>query len=72
MNRSDHMQWCKDRANAILKDGDVQGAIASMMSDLGKNDDTAIPADSPLVFIGMKAAMGGDVAEADQFINGFN
>jgi hypothetical protein len=34
--RADHLAWCKSRAIEILDAGDAQGAIASMLSDLGK------------------------------------
>jgi len=34
--RAEHLAWCKSRAIAILDGGDPQGAVASMISDLGK------------------------------------
>lgn len=34
--RDEHLAWCKSRALEILAGGDEQGAIASMISDLGK------------------------------------
>ena len=35
-SRADHLAWCKSRALQILDAGDEQGAVASMISDLGK------------------------------------
>lgn len=34
--REQHLAWCKERALAILESGDDAGAVASMISDLGK------------------------------------
>jgi hypothetical protein len=38
--RSEHLQWCKDRALEYVDLGDGNQAIASMVSDLGKHDET--------------------------------
>ncbi len=37
MNRVSHLQWAKDRALALVKQGDLNQAIASIQSDLGKH-----------------------------------
>lgn len=34
--REQHLDWCKARALEVLKSGDQEGAVASMISDLGK------------------------------------
>lgn len=34
--RDEHLAWCKSRAIEILNEGDPAGAVASMISDLGK------------------------------------
>lgn len=34
--RDEHLAWCKSRALELLDRGDPPGAIASMISDLGK------------------------------------
>lgn len=34
--RAEHLTWCKSRALDILAEGDREGAVASMISDLGK------------------------------------
>ena len=36
MNRAEHLQWCKDRANAFVDAGLLQDAYTSMASDLQK------------------------------------
>lgn len=38
--RSEHMQWCKDRAVEYLDAGYWQQAVASMASDLSKHTET--------------------------------
>ena len=40
MNRSEHLQWCKDRALEYVNAGDNQQAMTSMISDLRKHDET--------------------------------
>lgn len=37
-SRGEHLKWCKERALAILRTGDLGGACASMLSDLQKWD----------------------------------
>lgn len=39
--RADHLDWCKARALEYLDAHDTQNAVMSMMSDLGKHDETA-------------------------------
>lgn len=41
MNRAEHLQWAKDRALEYVESGDTAGALASMLSDLSKHEDTA-------------------------------
>jgi hypothetical protein len=36
MTRAEYLSRCKSRATAILESGDAAGAVASMISDLGK------------------------------------
>lgn len=40
MTRTEHLQWCKDRAIELLDTGDLQQAFASMCSDVMKHDET--------------------------------
>ena len=72
MKRSEHMQWCKDRANEYLDRGDVQNALASMMSDLGKHPETQGHIG---IQLGMMQMMNGLLESPDamkKFIDGFN
>lgn len=74
MNRTEHLQWCKDRALEYLEPGanySPQEAIASMMSDLGKHPETTSAAES-CAMLGMFALTSGDPQEARRFIEGFN
>jgi hypothetical protein len=36
VTRDEHLAWCKQRAIQYLETGDLAGAAASMISDLGK------------------------------------
>lgn len=72
MTRAEHLKWCKDRANEYLNKGDVQNAVASMMSDLNKHPETAASTSSILSMMGIQAAASGNVNEARRYINGFN
>jgi hypothetical protein len=72
MTRQQHLEWCKKRAHEYLARGDVENAIASMLSDLNKHDETKLPSGSPLNMLGMMAAMNNDRSEAARFIDGFN
>jgi hypothetical protein len=72
MNRSEHVQWSKDRAIELLDEGDITQAFTSMMSDLGKHDETA---GHPAIILGMQLNMGGMLStdrEMRKFIEGFN
>lgn len=69
-SRSEHLQFCKDRALQYLNQGNGSEAIASMLSDLGKHKGTC---DS--VQIGamlMMATDPNDAAAVRRFIEGFN
>jgi len=65
MNRSEHLQWCKDRALEYVDEGNPAEALASMMSDLGKHDETRSS-----VHICLLGAMYLD--DMRKFINDFN
>lgn len=75
--RSEHLQWCKERALSEYRfyvdrgDGEEvarRNAIASMLSDLTKHPETAGSAKSCV----MLAFMVRDHASLMRFINGFN
>jgi len=60
MTRTEHVEWCKERAREYLEQGDVTNAIASMLSDLGKHNETKMVAEA-MGPIGMMEAMSGSV-----------
>lgn len=68
--REDHLEWCKRRAREYLDRGDVNQAVTSMLSDLGKHDETKAVGEK-LAMLGMMACMSGDITEARRFIEGF-
>ena len=71
MNRREHMKWCKDRALKYVDDGEFSQAIASMISDLGKHEDTAGSV-SLGASLGMIALMENTDKSMREFINGVN
>ncbi len=71
MERQEHLQWCKDRALEYLDRGDLVNAIASMLSDLSKHDETR-GIGKKLGQLGMLYVMNHDSAGARRFIEGFN
>lgn len=70
MTRDEHMAWCKERAREYLDKGDARSAIVSMLSDLGKHEETA-GAGASMAPLGLFAAQSGDVEEARRFVEGF-
>lgn len=69
--RVEHLEWCKERALEYLDRGDVQNAIASMLSDLRKHPELEYSANPHLALIGMTIAADGDVKRARNYIEGF-
>ena len=69
-NRDKHLASCKSRALAILAKGDRAGAIASMISDIGKADPPLYAPDVFLPLINAALALRGD-AECRSWIEGF-
>lgn len=61
--RDAHVAWAKERALAYLPD--VKQAMASFVSDLRKNEDTADTADNPVMALMALHAMGG-LMDADR------
>lgn len=72
MTRQEHIDWCKKRAHEYLDRGDITNAIASMMSDLNKHEETRQSAGGILSMLGMQAVVSGDSQAAKRFIDGFN
>jgi len=72
MNREEHLQWCKDRANEYVDAGDLTQAFSSFMSDMSKHPETA---EHIALGLGMQLLMAGYLASARQmreWIDGFN
>ena len=71
MNRQEHLDWCKQRANECLDRGNVADALASMLSDLGKHDETRGVGEM-MAPIGLVEAMNNNVEGMRRFVDGFN
>lgn len=70
--RAEHLAWCKQRALEYLDAGLNTEAVASMVSDLGKHEETR---DHPgILLMGGLAMLGefNDVRKTRRFIEGFN
>lgn len=72
VERSEHLQWCKDRAMEYINDNNVTDGIASFISDMSKHPETeghsALTLMSQLMFSGHL----NTASEAGKFIQGFN
>lgn len=67
--RQEHLQWCKQRALEYVAAGDMQQALASMTSDLGKHPETR----SSVQFCVMLGRLETSSRERmKRFIEGFN
>ena len=69
MTREQYIERCKQRALALLWDGRIREAIASMMMDMRKGPDCGVP--NKIHAIGISAAAAGDAASARAYIEGF-
>ncbi len=72
MNRAEHLQWCKDRANKLIEEGDLTQAFTSMQSDMGKHEGTA---EHKALELGTLLLIGGHLNTVKQmldWVNGFN
>lgn len=73
--REEHMRWCKERALEYLKPGpyfSVDEAMASMLSDLGKHDETRNHVAGELMLRMRMAGKLNTPSEMKKFIEGFN
>lgn len=68
MERHEYVEACKARAREYLLAGDPAQAVTSMLSDMGKREDTRGIADK-LGMLGILAAKS--TREAERFIEGF-
>lgn len=72
MTRTEHLQWCKQRALEYVNSGDLPQAFASMGSDLNKHPETK---NHSAIQLGMMMMMSGHLDTAEEmrrFIEGFN
>lgn len=72
MDRSEHIEWCKNRALEYLDSGDLENAHASMMSNITKHPETETHAG---IELGMMLLFGGFLSTHQQmreWIIGFN
>jgi hypothetical protein len=68
MNRAQHLAWCKTRALEYVEAGNIQEAIASMLSDLSKHPETQKSAD-----LGFMLSLSVRTErDARKFVEGFN
>ncbi len=70
MTRAEHMRWAKTRALAYLPNNPSE-AVASMLSDLNKHDETVGILNGPLAMIGIMEAANGTPESVRRFIEGF-
>ncbi len=71
--REEHLKWCKQRAMQYVERGDYSSAVTSMLSDLGKHQDTEASASGVLAQLGMMELMRGPTRERiTRYIDGFN
>jgi hypothetical protein len=70
MTREQYVRRSKENALALLRDGRMGEAVASMMMDMRKQPDCGVPHE--VHAIGICAADAGDVALARVYIDGFN
>lgn len=68
--RDEHLTWCKQRALEYLNRGEFVEAITSMLSDLGKHDETR-ELGKKMAPIGIFYIIHGDDYGARHFIEGF-
>lgn len=72
MNRAEHLQWCKDRANEYVDNNDMINAFASFQSDMSKHPETS---NHMALEMGTMLLLGGQLSTSHQmknWIDGFN
>jgi len=72
MTRAEHLVWCKARALEYVDAGDLNQALASMCSDLGKHEETKNHVGQELGLMQMAAGFLGTPQKMRKFIEGFN
>jgi hypothetical protein len=69
MTRAEHLKWCKERALEYVNQGDMNNALASMTSDLGKHPETRSSV-QVCVMLGIRETANAE--RMRKFIEGFN
>ena len=69
MTRKEYVQWSKENALALLREGRIREAVVSMMMDMREHPDCGVPRE--IDAMGILAAANGDVAGARAYIDGF-
>lgn len=70
--RSDHLEWCKKRANEYVEKDDLKQAFASFQSDMSKHEETA---NHLALEMGTMMLIAGHLEtqkQMENWINGFN
>lgn len=71
--RQEHLAWCKKRAMEYVNSGDYNSAVTSMLSDLGKHEETSSSASGILAQMGIMELMRGPThGSITRYIEGFN
>ena len=63
MTRAEHLEWAKGRALAYLERGEPDNALASILSDLSKHEETAELGMYPHSRDAMWSELGGTLRE---------
>ena len=71
MTPEQYVQQSKESALALLRVGRISEAVASMMMDMRKHPDCAVPLPPEINAIGILAAAARDAVAARAFIDGF-
>lgn len=70
--RNKHLAWAKERALDYVNRGDLQSAVASMVSDLTQHPEIDVFKRAPqLALIGLRAATNHDTDGVRRWIEGF-
>jgi hypothetical protein len=70
-SREQHLEWCKERALAYCREGDLAAAVTSMQSDLSKHDETRRITNPYLLLPSTKPVTEGDRDVVVKWIEAF-
>ncbi len=72
MNRTEHINWCKERSMEYISNNDISNAYASFVSDMNKHQETS---NHSALDMGMMLMLSGNLntkQEMQKFIEDFN